>query len=107
MGTLGEEGAEEPDVALLLSLVDEAVNQDLMDDPRLVVHILLVGVDLLREKFFNDLLHLHQRCEFKSFFLSVEEDLTRKKTPEDLKQELVLLFSSENLLQSEQVLFGI
>ena len=64
MGTLGEEGAEEPDVALLLSLVDEAVNQDLMDYPGLVVHILLVGVDLLREKFFNDLLHLHQRCEF-------------------------------------------
>ena len=64
MGTLGEEGAEEPNVALLLSLVDEAVNQDLMDDPRLVVHILLVGVDLLREKFFNDLLHLHQRSEF-------------------------------------------
>ena len=101
VGTLGEEGAEEPYVALLLSLVDEAVNQDLMDDPRLVVHILLVGVDLLREKFFNDLLHLHQRCEFKSFFLSVEEDLTRKKTPEDLKQELVLLLSSKNLLQSE------
>ena len=64
MGTLGEQGAEEPNVALLLSLVDEAVNQDLMDDPSLVVHILLVGVDLLREKFFNDLLHLHQRSEF-------------------------------------------
>jgi len=76
VGTLGEQGAEEPYIALLLSLVDEAVNQDLMDDPSLVVHILLVGVDLLREKFFNDLLHLHQRSEFESFLLSVEENLT-------------------------------
>ena len=107
VGTLSEQGAEEPYVALLLSLVDKAVNEDLMDDPCLVVHIFLVGVDLLREKFFNDLLHLHQRCEFKSFLLSVEEDLTRQKTPEDLKQELVLLLSSKNLLQSKQVLFGI
>lgn len=55
--------AEKTNIALLLTLIDEAVNEDLMDDPGFVVHVLLVGMSLFRHQLLNYLLHLAQRCE--------------------------------------------
>jgi hypothetical protein len=58
-----------------------------------MIHVLLIGVRLLREELVEDLLHLRDWSELKSVFLTIEKDLTRKKTPEDLKDEVSLLLS--------------
>jgi hypothetical protein len=78
-----------------------------MNDPRLVVHVLLVRVNLFLEKSLNNWLHLTQGSELKSLFLSVKKDFTREKAPEDLELKFVLLLSCEDFFQSEEVLLSI
>jgi hypothetical protein len=74
-----------------------------MDDPGLMVHVLLIGVDLLGKKLFNELFHLAQGSEFKSIFFSVKKNLAGEESPEDLeyKFSLTVLLSSQNLFQGE------
>ena len=107
MRTLCEEGSEKTKVTLLLTLIDEAVDQNLMNDPGLVVHVILVRVRLFLKKLLNNLLHFTQRSEFKSLFFSVEKNLARKKTPENLELKLILLLSGQYFFQSKEVLLSI
>jgi hypothetical protein len=98
-------------VAALIGVlrVSEAIDKDLMEQPSLVVHAFLVTVSLLGEKLLDEVLHLSEGGKLKSLLFSLKENLAVQKAPEDLETEvsLAVLFSSEDLLKGEQVLFGI
>jgi len=74
-----------------------------------VVHVLLIVVDLICEQLLDEVLHLSERGELEGLFFSLEENLTVEESPKDLKAELSLsvLFSSQDLFKSKEVLFGI
>lgn len=87
----------------------EAVNQDLVEEPRLVVHVLLVGVNLVGEELFNEILHSSEGGELEGFLFALEEDLRVQQAPEDLEAEFGLgeLLGGKDLLEGEQEPFGI
>ena len=108
IGFIQEELCEKTQICMFSgSWYSEPVNEGLVKDPGLMIHVLLIGVRLLREELVEDLLHLRDWSELKSVFLTIEKDLTRKKTPEDLKDEVSLLLSGKDLFQSEKVLLSI
>ena len=46
-----------------------------MENPSLVVHVLLVGVNLVCKQLLDEIFHLSQCSELECLLLTLEEDL--------------------------------